>query len=137
MLEVTVFILSLAGIKKESVFWGFSKKLIPKATAAIIYGDLLTKVLYRVRPYEKVTGSAQALYEKWFAICKTSLQLNPIANNYLVQTLEKEGVEVVSSELLPLFLFIAYNYKYLDDSFKKHLAGKAMIQIIKYYQKNI
>ncbi len=181
MPEVTVFTLSLAGVQKESAFGGFSKRLIPKATAAIIYGDLLTKVLYRVRPYEKVPGSAQALYEKWLHICKTSLQqplnkhfkqnlkgivadfdtlpcyeamqkpkvgivgellvkLNPIANNYLVQTLEKEGVEVVSSELLTLFLSIAYNqtynYKHLDGSLKNHLAGKTMIQIIEHYQKD-
>ena len=32
---------------------------------AFILGDLLIQVLYRTRPYEKVPGSANALYEKW------------------------------------------------------------------------
>ena len=30
---------------------------------ALLYGDLFMKVLYRVRPYEKVKGSANELYE--------------------------------------------------------------------------
>ena len=29
-----------------------------------VYGDLLMKVLYRVRPYEVVKGSANKLYDK-------------------------------------------------------------------------
>ena len=32
---------------------------------ALVYGDLFMRVLYRTRPYEKVPGSANALYEKW------------------------------------------------------------------------
>ena len=40
----------------------------------IVYGDLFMKVLYRVRPYEKVKGSANALYEKWVKICMDSLE---------------------------------------------------------------
>ena len=31
---------------------------------AIMYGDLLMRVLYATRPYEKVPGSANALYEE-------------------------------------------------------------------------
>ena len=32
---------------------------------ALVYGDTFMRVLYRTRPYEKVKGSANALYEKW------------------------------------------------------------------------
>ena len=39
-----------------------------------VYGDLLMKVLYRVRPYEKGKGSANQLYDKWVEICKDSLK---------------------------------------------------------------
>ena len=31
-------------------------------------GDVIQNVLLRVRPYEKVPGSAQRLYEKWDGI---------------------------------------------------------------------
>jgi predicted nucleotide-binding protein (sugar kinase/HSP70/actin superfamily) len=40
----------------------------------LIYGDLLMRVLYRVRPYEKVPGSANRLYEKWVERCQESLK---------------------------------------------------------------
>ena len=31
----------------------------------MIYGDALQQVLYRTRPYEKVKGTAEALFHKW------------------------------------------------------------------------
>ena len=34
-----------------------------------LYGDLLMRLLYRVRPYELQSGGAQALYDKWSAKC--------------------------------------------------------------------
>jgi predicted nucleotide-binding protein (sugar kinase/HSP70/actin superfamily) len=40
----------------------------------LIYGDLLMTVLYRVRPYERIKGSANKLYEKWAEICRDSLK---------------------------------------------------------------
>ena len=39
--------------------------LLNKAMMALVYGDLFMKVLYRVRPYEKIKGSANELYDKW------------------------------------------------------------------------
>ena len=41
---------------------------------AFILGDLLIQVLYRTRPYEKVPGSANALYEKWNEIVGRELK---------------------------------------------------------------
>lgn len=39
--------------------------LINRSIMALLYGDLLMRVLYRVRPYEKIPGSVNELYEKW------------------------------------------------------------------------
>lgn len=39
----------------------------------ILYGDLIMRMLYKVRPYEKVKGSADALHKKWTGICKENL----------------------------------------------------------------
>ena len=36
-----------------------------KAMQALVYGDVFMRVLYATRPYEKVPGSANALYLKW------------------------------------------------------------------------
>jgi len=40
----------------------------------LIYGDLLMRVLYRVRPYELVPGSANRLYDAWVKRCQESLK---------------------------------------------------------------
>jgi predicted CoA-substrate-specific enzyme activase len=45
--------------------WSLLRNLI----IGILYGDLLMRLLYRVRPYEKQPGSAQALYDFWSAKC--------------------------------------------------------------------
>ena len=47
--------------------------LLENLIIGTIYGDLLMRVLYRVRPYEKKTGSAQALYEYWAGKCRHDL----------------------------------------------------------------
>ncbi|TGE32399.1 2-hydroxyacyl-CoA dehydratase [Desulfosporosinus sp. Sb-LF] len=40
----------------------------------LMYGDLLMRVLYRVRPYEKSPGSANHLYDYWVLRCQESLK---------------------------------------------------------------
>jgi len=48
-------------------------KLIKKAVYAVIYGDLLMRVLHRVRPYEIIPGSADMLYQRWIERCKAQI----------------------------------------------------------------
>ena len=50
-----------------------SLSLLESMILGIVYGDLLMRVLLRVRPYEVVPGSAQALYETWAAKCRQDL----------------------------------------------------------------
>lgn len=47
--------------------------LLKKAIRGIVYGDLLMRVLHRVRPYEKIPGSANLLFEKWIKECRRQL----------------------------------------------------------------
>lgn len=44
--------------------------LAKRAVYAAVFGDILMKCLYRMRPYELEPGSANAMYEKWNLICK-------------------------------------------------------------------
>ena len=44
--------------------------LLKNLIVAFVYGDLLMRVLYRTRPYEKHPGSAQRLYDDWTAKCR-------------------------------------------------------------------
>jgi predicted CoA-substrate-specific enzyme activase len=71
--KVPVISLNAVGMEKNSGF-KFTAELLNRALMALVYGDLLMNVLYRVRPYERIKGSADMLYEKWAEICKESLK---------------------------------------------------------------
>jgi predicted CoA-substrate-specific enzyme activase len=72
-LKIPIISLNAIGMEKNSGF-KITLKLIKRAIMALIYGDLLMRVLYRVRPYEKVKGSANRLYEIWNDKCLESLK---------------------------------------------------------------
>ncbi|HPL54310.1 MAG TPA: acyl-CoA dehydratase activase-related protein [Bacillota bacterium] len=71
--KVPVISLNALGMEKNPGF-KYSPELLNRALMALIYGDLLMNVLYRVRPYERIKGSANKLYEKWAEICTESLE---------------------------------------------------------------
>lgn len=71
--HVPVISLNALGIEKNPGF-KITPGLVNKALIALVYGDLLMKVLYRVRPYEKIKGSADLLYEKWAERCRESVR---------------------------------------------------------------
>jgi predicted nucleotide-binding protein (sugar kinase/HSP70/actin superfamily) len=48
--------------------------LLKKAVLGVIYGDLLMRCLYRVRPYELEKGAANRLFDKWLEHCRDSLK---------------------------------------------------------------
>ena len=72
MSQIPVISMS-AGIEKNPGL-KINLKLAHRAIQALIYGDVFMRVLYRVRPYEAVPGSANALHEKWLAIVQKSVQ---------------------------------------------------------------
>ena len=71
--HVPVISLNLNGMEKNPGFT-LTLPLINRSIMALVYGDLLMSVLYRVRPYEAIKGSANKLYEKWVQICLGSLR---------------------------------------------------------------
>ncbi len=71
--HVPVISISANGIEHNPGF-KYSLGMLNKIMMAVIYGDTLMNVLFRVRPYEKIKGSANALYEKWVKICLESLK---------------------------------------------------------------
>jgi len=70
--HIPVISLSASGLESNSGF-KITLPLLNKAVMAICYGDLFMRVLYRVRPYEAVPGSANALHSKWRDICKKAV----------------------------------------------------------------
>lgn len=71
--NVPIISANVIGIEKNPGF-KLSLPLINKALMALVYGDLLMRLLYKVRPYEEVPGSANALYNKWMKICKKNVK---------------------------------------------------------------
>ena len=70
--HIPVISLNANGMEKNEGF-KMSAGLILDAAKGLVYGDLFMRCLYRVRPYETVPGSANALHEKWKNICIDSL----------------------------------------------------------------
>ncbi|MBR6914092.1 MAG: 2-hydroxyacyl-CoA dehydratase, partial [Treponema sp.] len=75
--HIPVISLNALGLESNPGF-KFTFSLVHKAMMATFIGDLLMRVLYRVRPYEKVPGSANELYEKWNAKAEEMLKSNSI-----------------------------------------------------------
>jgi len=67
--QIPVLSLSAQGFEKNPGF-KLTPKLIDNLIKSLVVGDVLMRVLYRVRPYEAVQGSANQLYEKWTAVAE-------------------------------------------------------------------
>ena len=154
--QIPVISLNANGMEKNEGFH-LSPSLLKDMVKAVVYGDLLMRCLYRVRPYELVPGSANALHEKWRDICIQDLidgethrgykelctqiveafdnlpideslrkprvgvvgeilvKYMPLANNHLVDLLEREGAEAVVPDLMDFLNYSFYNGKYKSE----------------------
>lgn len=173
--HIPVISLNANGMEKNEGFRP-SLGLIADAGRAIVYGDLFMRCLYRVRPYEKVPGSANRLHHHWQEICIDSLtnkksrysyatvckeivkafdelpidethkkprvgivgeilvKYMPLANNHLVELLEREGAQAIVPDLMDFLNYSLYGSQYKAEYLgaKKHTAlfSKAGIRLI-------
>ncbi|MBR4304928.1 MAG: 2-hydroxyacyl-CoA dehydratase [Clostridia bacterium] len=176
--HIPVIALSVQGLEKNSGF-KLPPKMILKALYGTVYGDLFMRCLYRVRPYEKVPGSANALHKKWQDIALDSLlnpkskwnyrkvcrsiveafdnlpihedmrkprvgivgeilvKYMPLANNHLVELLEREGAEAHVPDLLDFMNYSLYNGVYQHEFLGKpsDLAARLGVWAIKVFRK--
>lgn len=66
--QIPVISVNAGGMEKNSGLH-YTVRMGLKCLQSLIYGDVLMKVLYRMRPYELEKGSANRLYDKWHDIC--------------------------------------------------------------------
>ena len=66
--NVPVISINLASLEKNPGF-KFTPALVQKGLYGLVFGDIFLRCLYRMRPYEAVPGSANALHEKWKEKC--------------------------------------------------------------------
>lgn len=73
--DIPIISLNVSGLEKSPGF-KLTLNLGHKAVLAMIYGDLLMKVLYRVRPYEAEPGISEKRMKEWIEKCKNNIH-NP------------------------------------------------------------
>lgn len=98
--HIPVISLNAGGLEENP---GFQLKLpaIRKMLMALMYGDLLMRVLYKVRPYEKVKGSANTLYDKWRDCIKDDLvkgKYNKYIHNIRAIVNDFDALEIIEQK---------------------------------------
>ncbi|MCF0122151.1 MAG: 2-hydroxyacyl-CoA dehydratase [Lachnospiraceae bacterium] len=68
MSYIPIISLNLNGFKSNPSF-KITTKLAIRVIYAVVFGDILMKCIYRMRPYEKVKSSVNRLHQKWKKIC--------------------------------------------------------------------
>ena len=72
--NIPVIAVSAQGIETNPGFT-YSLEMGRKGIMAVLYGDLIMRLLYRVRPYEKIKGSANILAENWIKKCAEAVKI--------------------------------------------------------------
>lgn len=97
--HIPVISLNAGGLEKSEGF-KLTLPLLRRLIIGMLYGDVLSRVLYRVRPYEKVKGSANALYEKWAEICSKNVEdgrLTTFKKNITQLVKEFDTLEIIDT----------------------------------------
>ena len=71
--HIPVISANLSGLENNPGF-KITYKLAKKVVIGAMYGDLFMRVLYRVRPYEKIKGAANQLYDSWVKKCQENVK---------------------------------------------------------------
>ena len=62
--KISILSFNVSGLEKEQAF-KITPRIAKKLLEAVVYGDLLMKLLLATRPYEINKGEAEKLYNKW------------------------------------------------------------------------
>ncbi len=110
--HISVISASTLGLEKNPG-WSYTPKLVNRVLQAVVYGDLLMRLSYRVRPYEKIEGETNALYADWMEKCKEAVRRGNLVtfkkytygmvsdfDNLPIRTIRKPRVGVVGEILV-------------------------------------
>ena len=97
--NIPVLSLSAQGFEKNPGF-KITLALLHRAFMSIMIGDVLMRCLYRTRPYEKIPGSANAIYEKWNL--RAQKQIKSLSLRGYHKLLKEIIKDFDSMELLPI-----------------------------------
>ena len=114
--HIPVISLNTNGMETNEGF-KLSPGLLFTALRGVVYGDLFMRCLYRVRPYEKERGSANALHQKWLEIAIDSL----------VNSKSKWSYKAVCSGIVEAFDALP-----IDETLRKPRVGVVGEILVKY-----
>ena len=121
--EIPVISLNVSGLEKQPGFQ-ITLSLLTKGMYGVVFGDIFMRCLYRMRPYEAVPGSANAIHEKWkkkcieflclknptyFGFTKLCREIIADFDNLPILDIQKPRVGIVG-EILVKFMPAANNY---------------------------
>ena len=66
--QIPVVSVNMSGLEENPGF-KLDLKLITRAAYAIVFGDVMMRCVYRMRPYELKKGNVEAKHQKWVQIC--------------------------------------------------------------------
>ena len=67
--HIPVISINLSGLESNPGF-KITLPLVLRGVYAVVFGDIFMKCVYRLRPYEAVPGSVNAMHEKWKKVCQ-------------------------------------------------------------------
>ena len=122
--HIPVISINLSGLEDNPGF-KITPMLALRGIYAAVFGDIFMKCVYRLRPYEAVPGSTDAMHEKWKKVCKEFVSqgypsrrkfkklcreiIADFDNHIELKDIKKPRVGVVG-EILVKFLPAANNY---------------------------
>ncbi len=122
--HIPVISINLSGLEENPGF-KITPSLALRGVYGAVFGDIFMKCVYRLRPYEAVPGSVNAMHEKWKKICQKFVSegypsrrkfkklchaiIEDFDNNIELLDIKKPRVGVVG-EILVKFLPAANNY---------------------------
>lgn len=69
MEHIPVISLNLGKIETNPGF-KITLSFLKRGVFAVYFGDIFQRCVYRMRPYEKVKGTTDAMHEKWLKVCR-------------------------------------------------------------------
>lgn len=94
--NIPVISLNTVGLEKNPGF-KLTFSFLNKAVMSMVYGDLLMKLLFQIRPYEKILGETNRLFGKWMLNCKSNVRngnRNHFRENLKMIVKEFEDIQV-------------------------------------------
>ena len=90
--QIPVVSVNMSGLEENPGF-KLNLKIITRAAYAIVFGDVMMRCVYRMRPYELKKGHVEAKHQKWLQICTDFLTKTNGLNLPKVQRLAVKMIE--------------------------------------------